>query len=62
MVAREPAVLDPDRDAAKVRAMYTNPDFVRCGIGRRMLALCEGAAREAGFRRVELMATMAGMP
>jgi GNAT superfamily N-acetyltransferase len=62
IVAREPAVLDSERDAAKVRAMYTHPDHVRRGIGRRMLSICEEAARQAGFRRVELMATMAGMP
>jgi GNAT superfamily N-acetyltransferase len=62
MVAREPARLDPATDAAKVRAMYTDPDFVRRGIGRRILALCEDAARAAGFARVELMATAAGVP
>src|SRR5882672_8505299 len=61
VVDREPAPLDPQRDAAKVRAMYTNPDFVRRGIGRMVLGLCEDAARQAGFSRVELMATMAGV-
>lgn len=62
VVAREPARLDPATDAAKVRAMYTDPAFVRRGIGKRVLELCEGAAREAGFARVELMGTMAGIP
>lgn len=62
IVAREPTRLEPSRDAAKVRAMYTHPDFARRGIGRQVLMLCEGAARNAGFRRVELMATMAGVP
>lgn len=62
VVAREPAPLDPKRDAAKVRAMYTNPDYTRRGIGKHVLGLCEGAARKAGFNRVELMATMAGIP
>jgi GNAT superfamily N-acetyltransferase len=62
VVAREPAQLDPASDAAKVRAMYTNPDFARRGVGRLLLTLCEDAARAAGFRRVELMATMAGKP
>jgi GNAT superfamily N-acetyltransferase len=46
----------------KVRAMYTDPAFVRRGIGRLVLDLCEAAAREAGFSRVELMGTMAGVP
>jgi GNAT superfamily N-acetyltransferase len=42
--------------------MYTNPDFTRRGVGRRILALCESAAAAAGFSRVELMATLAGLP
>lgn len=62
IVAREPQRLDPARDAAKIRAMYTNPDFTRRGIGRRVLGLCEEAARAAGFTRAEMMATMAGVP
>lgn len=62
IVGREPARLDPARDAAKVRAMYTDPDFVRRGVGRLILNLCERAARQAGFARVELMATAAGVP
>lgn len=62
IVARAPQTLDPARDAAKIRAMYTHPDFTRRGIGRRVLGLCEAAARAAGFRRAEMMATMAGVP
>ena len=59
---RDPRPLNPASDAARVRAMYTDPDFVRRGVGRLVLALCEDAARAAGFRRVELMATLAGEP
>lgn len=62
VVAREPERLDPATDAAKIRAMYTDPDFVRRGIGTQIIQLCENAAREAGFKRVELMATAAGIP
>jgi len=62
IIAREPDKLDPAHDAAKIRAMYTNPDFARRGIGRLILRLCEDAAREAGFRRAEMMATLAGEP
>ena len=54
--------LDPATQAARVSAMYTDPDFVRRGVGRLVLALCEDAARAAGFKRVELMATLAGEP
>lgn len=59
---RDVRLLDPATEAAKVRAMYTHPDFARRGIGRAMLELCETAARDAGFTRVELMATMSGEP
>jgi len=59
---RDAALLDPAVDAARVRAMYTDPRHARRGVGRRILALCEGAARSEGFRRVELMATLAGVP
>lgn len=62
IVARAPQRLDPARDAAKIRAMYTDPDHTRRGIGRRILGLCETAARDAGFARAEMMATMAGVP
>ncbi|MCA3256314.1 MAG: GNAT family N-acetyltransferase [Alphaproteobacteria bacterium] len=62
IVAREPAPLDPATDAAKIRAMYTNPDFARRGIGSMVLAACEAAAAARGFRRTELMATAAGVP
>ena len=62
IVTREPDALDPATDAAKIRAMYTDPAFTRRGIGSTVLRLCEDAARNAGFGRAEMMATMAGEP
>jgi GNAT superfamily N-acetyltransferase len=59
---RDPGLLDPARDAARVRAMYTHPSFARRGVGRLILELCEDAAGAEGFRRLELMATLSGRP
>ncbi|WP_288457213.1 GNAT family N-acetyltransferase [uncultured Sphingomonas sp.] len=57
---RDPALLDPARDAARIRAMYTHPDHVRRGIGRMVLDRCEQATAEAGFMAAELMSTASG--
>jgi GNAT superfamily N-acetyltransferase len=59
---RDAALLDPEKDPARVRAMYTAPDFARQGVGRLILTLCEAAAAREGFGRVELAATLAGEP
>ncbi|MCO8269962.1 GNAT family N-acetyltransferase [Actinoplanes sp. TRM 88003] len=59
---RDSALLDPMKDPAKVRAMYTHPGFTRRGVGRLILTLCEQAAAAEGYTRLELMATLAGEP
>jgi GNAT superfamily N-acetyltransferase len=59
---RDARLLDPKTEPARVRAMYTSPRFTRRGVGRKVLALCEEAARKEGFSRVELAATMGGKP
>jgi len=59
---REPELLDPKTDAAKIRAFFIHPDFARRGIGSKLLAACESAARAAGFSRFEMGATLTGVP
>lgn len=62
IVERAPRPLDPVTEPARIRAMYTDPDFTRRGVGRLVLQLCEDAARNAGFGTATMMATMAGVP
>lgn len=57
-----PELLDPATDAAKIRAFFVAPEHARRGIGRALLTACEAAARAAGFSRLELMATLPGVP
>ena len=59
---RDAALLDPAREPARVRAMYTLPGWARRGIGRRILHACEAAAAAEGFAACELAATLAGEP
>jgi GNAT superfamily N-acetyltransferase len=61
-VGRDAAFLDPATDRARIRAMYTDPNFARRGIGWLIIAACENAMRAEGFRHAELMATKAGQP
>jgi GNAT superfamily N-acetyltransferase len=55
-------LLDPVTEAANVRAMFVRDDWTRRGLGRRILEACETAARGEGFRRLALLATLAGVP
>lgn len=59
---RDDSVLDPAKDPARLRAMYTHPDFTRLGVGRLIVDLAEDAARDAGFSRMALAGTVTGEP
>lgn len=59
---RSASLLDPAREPARIRAMYTHPAHARRGVGRRIIELCEAAAGAEGFGRMELMSTLAGAP
>ena len=55
-------LLDPTTDAARIRAFFVDPAWARRGIGRALLDLCTSAARAEGYRALELMATLPGVP
>ena len=61
-VGRDDSFSDPDTEAARIRAMYTHPDWIRRGIGTLLLDLGEDAARKAGFKTIELGSTVPGEP
>ena len=60
--AGEDGLLDPHRDAARVRAFFVHPACARRGIGRSIMDACERAIVEARFRTVDIVATLAGEP
>lgn len=59
---RNDHLLDPSRERARIRAMYTSPAFVRRGIAGMIIEASESAARAYGFKALEMAATMAGKP
>ena len=61
-VGRDDSLSDPANDAARIRAMYTHPDWIRRGIGSLLLDIGEGAATKAGFKTIELGSTVPGEP
>jgi GNAT superfamily N-acetyltransferase len=59
---REKALLDPVTDAAKIRAIFVHPEWARRGLGTLILEHCEEAAKQAGFRSLEMGSTLTGVP
>lgn len=59
--SRNPNLLNPETDAAKIRAFFIHPDFARQGIGTMILDACETEAKAHGFTSAEMMATLPGV-
>ena len=59
---RDVARMNPSTDRARIRAMYTHPDFTHRGVARLILETSEEAAKAAGFKTLEMAATLAGEP
>lgn len=51
----------PGPDPAVIRAMFVHPDWARQGVGGIIMRACEDLARAAGFRDLELVATLSGV-
>ncbi|HEV2749829.1 MAG TPA: GNAT family N-acetyltransferase [Gemmatimonadales bacterium] len=62
MRGAEDPLLDPATEAARIRAFFVHPSWARRGLGRRLFEHCAAAAAQAGFRTLELMATLPGVP
>jgi GNAT superfamily N-acetyltransferase len=60
--AREDSLLEPARDAGRIRAFFVHPKWARQGIGAMILEQCERAAAAEGFTRLEMGATLTGVP
>lgn len=58
---RDANCLDPASEAARIRAFFVDPAHARSGIASLLLERCEREAREHGFSRAELMATLPGV-
>ncbi len=60
--AEEDELFNPSFDSAKIRAFFIHPAWARRGIGSQIMKQCEAAALEAGFKTIEIIATLAGEP
>lgn len=54
--------LNPEKDAARIRAFFIAPSAARQGVGRAIFEACKQAALAQGFSSLELMATLPGVP
>ncbi len=60
--SRDPELLDPKTEAAKIRAFFVHPRAARRGVGTALLEMCEREILENGFSVAEMMSTMPGVP
>src|SRR5438045_836833 len=59
---REDELLNPQKDAAKIRAFFVHPEWARRGIGSKILDISEHAAVAAGLQRFEIGEAHTGDP
>jgi GNAT superfamily N-acetyltransferase len=62
MKGAEDPLLEPTTEAARIRAFFVHPAWTRQGLGRQLFDRCAEDAARAGFRSLELVATLPGEP
>jgi GNAT superfamily N-acetyltransferase len=55
-------LLDPAREAARIRAFFVAPNMARRGLGTQLMKRCIAEASAAGFGMLELVSTLPGEP
>lgn len=55
-------LLDPAQDVAHLHVVCVHPDWTGRRAGSLITGVCQAAAREEGFTRMELVSTLAGEP
>ena len=53
--ARESRLLDPQTEAARIRAFFVHPRVARQGLASRLLAVCEAEAKAAGGHSIDFV-------
>lgn len=56
------ALVDPRLEPARIRQMFTHPDWARRGVARTIFDASREAAERDGFTSLILTATLAGIP
>jgi GNAT superfamily N-acetyltransferase len=62
MKAEADPLLDPATQAGRIRAFFVDPSVPRQGLGTMLIRHCEAEAAQAGFKALEMAATMPGVP
>jgi GNAT superfamily N-acetyltransferase len=62
MKGAEDPLLEPATEAARIRAFFVHAAWARRGLGRQLFERCAEEAATAGFRKLELRATLSGEP
>jgi GNAT superfamily N-acetyltransferase len=55
-------ILDPATEPARIRLTFVRGDWTRRGLATRILEASEAAAKAEGYRRLELGASLPGVP